>query len=458
MAGLTLNFVTAKAQDAIYNSIIGVEPLFQMSGAGSSESSNLTVTLQIRYDDILRSNGADGRTELARSTATATVDWRLSHKQSWQFEILREKETLYTNRTDSSLSFDNLQTRNRFRISYRRTFDKAPIHLHAFLQAYLGQGRLHHNYGFGIAGKVKHFIFSLDSEYTSWFPFFQEILTNNHYQVEIRFPTLANLRQFKWSVAGTVGSFTFRAGIGLGTLKSTPRSEREFTFHPSAKLELVEALLQKPLTQRWQLRFAFHFNRYRGDGTLRFRDRKYGNLHVQQFHFWEIQGALRQTRNWNVEMGAAYQTLSGQGSAGIEAWPFDHSGIDFFRAKQSLAGDGRLQLLRAWVRAPFRLSKKLRLFSDAEAVRLDTQTTLRTWGTAFIFGTGQLEQYDFVKKIYFARLRIRAELNLSKSLALHFRLSQWIPVVVEPQAEKTTSQASQMKGGTFGQIAVRMHL
>ncbi|MCH8956244.1 hypothetical protein IIA28_13145, partial [candidate division KSB1 bacterium] len=267
----------------------------------------------------------------------------------------------------------------------------------------------------------------------------------------VLFPTLANIRQLRWSVAGNLIGFNFESFIRTGKLVPSSRQEREYTFMPSAEVQTFMGSLQKTFASSWQTNLKFILDQIKGDGILRFRDRKYGSIHLHTFRFYDVRFSINQREKpGNYEFGIAYQRLSGKTNASIESWPFDDSGVDFFREKQSLVGSGHIALSRTWLQSFLKLSKVFYINLLAEYIHVKPDVRLRTWGSALIFGTGQVEQHVFDNNQNFLRIGISPKLKLSKNLNIEFLLNQWIPI-----DKKATARS---KGGRFGQVILSYNM
>lgn len=453
LIGIILSIARVQAQDSVYDKITGIVPYISDYVEESSESPHLTAKLKARYDDILKTTNQEEQLEFARWSYGASVDWRVSKKQSWHFEMFRAVNIVRASRLDSSWEFKNLQKINRFKMTHRRALGKLPVSILSYFQIYNESKKTLFNYGIGLQGAINNYTFGFESEYKNWSPFYQVILNDNIYNVELYFPTLANIRQIKWSLAGNFKNIYFQSYITTGNLVSSNRDEQEYTFRPSAEVHTLMGLLQKKLNSTSQVKLSFFLHRITGDGILRFRDRKYGNLHLQSFHFIE---ARLSTSHWFrktfFDAGVAYQMLSGHANANIQAWPFDNSGIDFFKAKQSIIGTGNLSLIRSWIQAPLTFSNKFQIKLFAEYINARTQAQIETWGTALVFGNGQFKKYDFASAQAFIRLCISPKLILSKKLVIDIQFSQWIPISKKPDI------SLKARGGTFGQVVLGYYL
>ncbi|MCH8874550.1 hypothetical protein IH824_17600, partial [candidate division KSB1 bacterium] len=447
---LKLNLSSAEAQVSVYEKLTGMKQLFSNELAQQSKSAGLTIKMKAGYDDLLRKTTQFEEIKLARWTYGASVDWRTSANQSWHFDLHRAGKTFRAVQFDSSWNFQNLIKTNLFRVTHQRKLGRLPIILLSYLQVYDHQ-KTQWNYGVGIQGRLNNYRFGFEGEYKSWFPFFQTFSSNNLYQIEVLFPSLANIRQLRWSVAGNLIGFTFESFIRTGKLVPSSRQEREYTFMPSAEVQTFMGSLQKTFASSWQTNLKFILDQIKGDGILRFRDRKYGSIHLHTFRFYDVRFSINQREKpGNYEFGIAYQRLSGKTNASIESWPFDDSGVDFFREKQSLVGSGHIALSRTWLQSFLKLSKVFYINLLAEYIHVKPDVRLRTWGSALIFGTGQVEQHVFDNNQNFLRIGISPKLKLSKNLNIEFLLNQWIPI-----DKKATARS---KGGRFGQVILSYNM
>lgn len=450
LLALTLNLSSAEAQISVYEKLTGTQQLFSNEIAQQPNSAGLTIKMKAGYDDLLRKATQFEEIKLARWTYGASVDWRTSANQSWHFDLHRAGKTFRAVQFDSSWNFQNLIKTNLFRVTHQRKLGRLPIILLSYLQVYDHQ-KTQWNYGFGIQGRLNNYRFGFEGEYKSWFPFFQTFSSNNLYQIEVLFPSLANIRQLRWSVAGSLIGFNFESFIRTGKLVPSSRQEREYTFMPSAEVQTFMGSLQKTFASSWQTNLKFILDQIKGDGILRFRDRKYGSIHLHTFRFYDVRFSITQREKpGNYEFGIAYQRLSGKTNASIESWPFDDSGVDFFREKQSLVGSGHIALSRTWLQSFLKLSKVFYINLLAEYIHVKPDVRLRTWGSALIFGTGQVEQHVFDNNQNFLRIGISPKLKLSKNLNIEFLLNQWIPI-----DKKATARS---KGGRFGQVILSYNM
>ncbi|MCH8019736.1 hypothetical protein IH785_07735 [candidate division KSB1 bacterium] len=450
LIALTLNLSSAEAQVSVYEKLTGMKQLFSNELAQQPNSAGLTIKMKAGYDDLLRKAIQFEEIKLARWTYGASVDWRTSANQSWHFDLHRAGKTFRAVQFDSSWNFQNLIKTNLFRVTHQRKLGRLPIILLSYLQVYDHQ-KTQWNYGVGIQGRLNNYRFGFEGEYKSWFPFFQTFSSNNLYQIEVLFPSLANIRQLRWSVAGSLIGFNFESFIRTGKLVPSSRQEREYTFMPSAEVQTFMGSLQKTFASSWQTNLKFILDQIKGDGILRFRDRKYGSIHLHTFRFYDVRFSINQREKpGNYEFGIAYQRLSGKTNASIESWPFDDSGVDFFREKQSLVGSGHIALSRTWLQSFLKLSKVFYINLLAEYIHVKPDVRLRTWGSALIFGTGQVEQHVFDNNQNFLRIGISPKLKLSKNLNIEFLLNQWIPI-----DKKATARS---KGGRFGQVILSYNM
>ncbi len=450
LLALRLNLSSAEAQISVYEKLTGTQQLFSNEIAQQPNSAGLTIKMKAGYDDLLRKATQFEEIKLARWTYGASVDWRTSANQSWHFDLHRAGKTFRAVQFDSSWNFQNLIKTNLFRVTHQRKLGRLPIILLSYLQVYDHQ-KTQWNYGVGIQGRLNNYRFGFEGEYKSWFPFFQTFSSNNLYQIEVLFPSLANIRQLRWSVAGSLIGFNFESFIRTGKLVPSSRQEREYTFMPSAEVQTFMGSLQKTFASSWQTNLKFILDQIKGDGILRFRDRKYGSIHLHTFRFYDVRFSINQREKpGNYEFGIAYQRLSGKTNASIESWPFDDSGVDFFREKQSLVGSGHIALSRTWLQSFLKLSKVFYINLLAEYIHVKPDVRLRTWGSALIFGTGQVEQHVFDNNQNFLRIGISPKLKLSKNLNIEFLLNQWIPI-----DKKATARS---KGGRFGQVILSYNM
>lgn len=450
LLALRLNLSSAEAQISVYEKLTGTQQLFSNEIAQQPNSAGLTIKMKAGYDDLLRKATQFEEIKLARWTYGASVDWRTSANQSWHFDLHRAGKTFRAVQFDSSWNFQNLIKTNLFRVTHQRKLGRLPIILLSYLQVYDHQ-KTQWNYGVGIQGRLNNYRFGFEGEYKSWFPFFQTFSSNNLYQIEVLFPSLANIRQLRWSVAGSLIGFNFESFIRTGKLVPSSRQEREYTFMPSAEVQTFMGSLQKTFASSWQTNLKFILDQIKGDGILRFRDRKYGSIHLHTFRFYDVRFSINQREKpGNYEFGIAYQRLSGKTNASIESWPFDDSGVDFFREKQSLVGSGHIALSRTWLQSFLKLSKVFYINLLAEYIHVKPDVRLRTWGSALIFGTGQVEQHVFDNNQNFLRIGISPKLKLSKNLNIEFLLNQWIPI-----DNKATARS---KGGRFGQVILSYNM
>ena len=450
LLALRLNLSSAEAQISVYEKLTGTQQLFSNEIAQQPNSAGLTIKMKAGYDDLLRKATQFEEIKLARWTYGASVDWRTSANQSWHFDLHRAGKTFRAVQFDSSWNFQNLIKTNLFRVTHQRKLGRLPIILLSYLQVYDHQ-KTQWNYGVGIQGRLNNYRFGFEGEYKSWFPFFQTFSSNNLYEIEVLFPSLANIRQLRWSVAGSLIGFNFESFIRTGKLVPSSRQEREYTFMPSAEVQTFMGSLQKTFASSWQTNLKFILDQIKGDGILRFRDRKYGSIHLHTFRFYDVRFSINQREKpGNYEFGIAYQRLSGKTNASIESWPFDDSGVDFFREKQSLVGSGHIALSRTWLQSFLKLSKVFYINLLAEYIHVKPDVRLRTWGSALIFGTGQVEQHVFDNNQNFLRIGISPKLKLSKNLNIEFLLNQWIPI-----DKKATARS---KGGRFGQVILSYNM
>ncbi len=450
---ITLCVTTAHltAQISVYSKLTGTEPLFSNEFVQKTNVKYLRVTLKAGYDDLLRKATQKEQLKFARWTYGASIEWKTSENQSWFFDMFRSSETFDAIQMDSSWNFTNQVKINQFRITHRRKLGRLPFNLLSYFQIYDNRKKTLLNYGVGIQGRLNNYRFGFEGEYKSWFPFFQTFSSNNLYQIEVLFPSLANIRQLRWSVAGSLIGFNFESFIRTGKLVPSSRQEREYTFMPSAEVQTFMGSLQKTFASSWQTNLKFILDQIKGDGILRFRDRKYGSVHLHTFRFYDVRFSINQREKpANYEFGIAYQRLSGKTNASIESWPFDDSGVDFFREKQSLVGSGHIALSRTWLQSFLKLSKVFYINLLAEYIHVKPDVRLRTWGSALIFGTGQVEQHVFDKNQNFLRIGISPKLKLSKNLNIEFLLNQWIPI-----DKKATTRS---KGGTFGRVILSYNM
>ncbi|MCH6560377.1 hypothetical protein IH799_08505, partial [candidate division KSB1 bacterium] len=209
-----------------------MKQLFSVEPAQQPNSAGLTIKMKAGYDDLLRKTTQFEDIKLSRWTYGASVDWRTSANQSWHLDLYRAGETFKAMQFDSSWNFQNRIKTNLFRVTHQRKLGRLPIILLSYLQVYDHQ-KTQWNYGVGIQGRLNNYRFGFEGEYKSWFPFFQTFSSNNLYQIEVLFPSLANIRQLRWSVAGSLIGFNFESFIRTGKLVPSSRQEREYTFMPS---------------------------------------------------------------------------------------------------------------------------------------------------------------------------------------------------------------------------------
>jgi len=450
LIALKLNLSSAEAQVSVYEKLTGMKQLFSNELAPQPNSAGLTIRMTAGYDDLLRKTTQFEEIKLARWTYGASVDWRTSANQSWHFDLYRAGETFKAIQFDSSWNFQNLIKTNLFRVTHQRKLGRLPIILLSYLQVYDHQ-KTQWNYGLGIQGTLSNYSIGLKGEYKNWLPFFQTFSMNNLYRVEVLFPTLANIQQLRWSVAGTLAGFKFESYLTAGRVTPSGQVEREYTFKPSARVQTFMGSLQKNFFSSWQARVSFFGDRISGDGILRFRDRKYGNLHLHTFRFYDARFFLSYKKDH--EAGAAYQSLSGKANASIESWPFDDSAVDFFGEKQSLVGNANLALFRGWLQSLLSVSKNFQMKLLAEYIHVKPNTHLKTWGSALIFGTGEVEEYRFNNGHRFLRIGVSPKLNLSKNLDVEFKINQWLPIGKKGEGANTTA-----KGGRFGQVILSYNM
>ena len=450
LVALTFSLSSAEAQVSVYEKLTGMKQLFSNKLAQQPNSAGLTIKMKAGYDDLLRKTTQFEDIKLARWTYGASVDWRTSANQSWHFDLYRAGETFKAIQFDSSWNFQNLIKTNLFRVTHQRKLGRLPIILLSYLQVYDHQ-KTQWNYGLGIQGTLSNYSVGFKGEYKNWLPFFQTFSMNNLYRVEVLFPTLANIQQLRWSVGGTLAGFKFESYLTTGRVIPSGQVEREYTFKPSARVQTFMGSLQKNFFSRWQARASFFGDRISGDGILRFRDRKYGNLHLHTFRFYDARFFLSYKKDH--EAGAAYQSLSGKANASIESWPFDDSAVDFFGEKQSLVGNANLALFRGWLQSLLSVSKNFQMKLLAEYIHVKPNTHLKTWGSALIFGTGEVEEYRFNNGHRFLRIGVSPKLNLSKNLDVEFKINQWLPIGKKGEGANTTA-----KGGTFGQVILSYNM
>jgi len=447
---LTLNLSSAAAQVSVYEKLTGMKQLFSNELAQQPNSAGLTIKMKAGYDDLLRKTTQFEDIKLARWTYGASVDWRTSANQSWHFDLYRAGETFKAIQFDSSWNFQNLIKTNFFRVTHQRKLGRLPIILLSYLQVYDHQ-KTQWNYGVEIQGTLSDYSVGFKGEYKNWLPFFQTFAMNNLYQIEVLFPSLTNIQQLRWSVGGTLAGFKFESSLTTGRVIPSGQVEREYTFKPSARVQTFIGSLQKNFFSSWQARASFFGDRISGDGILRFRDRKYGNLHLHTFRFYDARFSISYKKTH--EAGAAYQSLSGKANASIESWPFDDSAVDFFGEKQSLVGNANLALFRGWLQSLLSVSKNFRMKLLAEYIHVKPNTHLKTWGSALIFGTGEVEEYRFNNGHRFLRISVSPKLNLSKNLDVEFKVDQWLPIGKKGEGANTTA-----KGGTFGQVILSYNM
>ena len=449
LVALKLNLSSAEAQISVYEKLTGTQQLFSNELA-LANSAGLTIKMKAGYDDLLRKATQFEEIKLARWTYGVSVDWRTSANQSWHFDLQRAGETFRAAQFDSSWNFQNLIKTNLFRVTHQRKLGRLPIILLSYLQVYDHQ-KTQWNYGIGIQGTLSNYSVVFKGEYKNWLPFFQTLSMNNLYRVEVLFPTLTNIQQLRWSVGGTLAGFKFESYLTTGRVIPSGQVEREYTFKPSARVQTFMGSLQKTFFPSWQARTSFFWDRISGDGTLRFRDRKYGNLHLHTFRFYDVRFFLSYKKDH--EAGAAYQSLSGKANASIESWPFDDSAVDFFGEKQSLVGNANLALFRGWLQSLLSFSKNFQMKLLAEYIHVKPNTHLKTWCSALIFGTGEVEEYSLNNDQRFIRISISPKLNLSKNLDVDFKINQWLPI-----GKKVEGANTKAKGGTFGQVILSYNL
>lgn len=450
LIALSLLTSKAKAQISVYEKLTGMKQLFSNEIAQQPNSAGLTIKMKAGYDDLLRKATQFEEIKLARWTYGASVDWRTSANQSWHFDLHRAGETYRAVQFDSSWNFQNQTKANLFRITHQRKLGRLPIILLTYLQVYDHQ-KTQWNYGVGIQGTLSDYSVGFKGEYKNWLPFFQTFSMNNLYRVEVLFPSLTNIQQLQLSAAGTLAGFKFESYLTVGNVVPSGQVEREYTFKPSARVQTFMGALQKDFSRSWQARASLLGDRISGDGILRFRDRKYGNLHLHTLQFYDIRFSLSYKTNHGA--GAAYQSLSGKANATIEAWPFDDSAVDFFGEKQSLVGNANLALFRGWLQSLLSVSKNFQMKLLAEYIHVKPNTHLKTWGSALIFGTGEVEEYRFNNGHSFLRIGVSPKLNLSKNLDVEFKINQWLPIGKKGEGANTKA-----KGGTFSQVILSYNM
>lgn len=446
---LTFFAEEAKSQYSVYEYLTGFarQPL---NGLWDRPQHQLKIKLKGRYDDLFRKNSPDEHVTFARWVYGASVDWKSSESQSWRLEFYRSGETFRTIQTDSSLNFESLTQINRLRIAHQRKLGKLPVDLLSYFQIYDNRKITLWNYGISIQGKLNNYRFGMQGEYKSWLPFFQTLSSSNVYDVELLFPALGNIQQLSWFIAGNFHSFRFQAHIRAGRLVAATSQERDYTFKPSAAVRTFMGSLRKSFVSKWQVKLSFLLDRATGDGILRFRDRKYGNMHLHKMQFFETRFSINSPfSSGNFEAGAAYQRVSGKANASVEIWPFDDSSLDVFGEKQSFVGSGHLALIRSWLQSFLTVSPKLQMTLLAEHIYVKPDARLRTWGSALIIGTGQFEQHSFDNTQRFLRLGLVPKLTLSKNLNIELSLNQWLRI-----GGKAKGSHSKTKGGTFGQVVL----
>ena len=89
----------------------------------------------------------------------------------------------------------------------------------------------------------------------------------------------------------------------------------------------------------------------------------------------------------------------------------------------------------------------------AEYIYVKQDAQLRTWGSALIFGTGNLQQNSLNKNQSFLRIGLSPKFILSKNLDIGIKINQWVPIGVKGKGSNTKT-----RGGTFGQIVVSYSL
>jgi hypothetical protein len=449
---IVLTLTKVEAQYSVYDKITGVDATFTRILEDTSKSPYLTIQLKSRYDDVFRAHSQKQQVELARWSYGASVNWRVSKTQSWHFDLYREGEIVKAVRLDSSWNLSNRRKSHRFRISHRRVLGPLPFVLQSYFQLYEEAKKARVNYGLGIRWRLASYEIGFASEYKSWLPFFQALLNEN---VEVLFPTLANLRQIQWSFAGGGKTISLKSYIRIGKLLSDNRTERDYTFRPSAKVQTIMSLLRINPKINWQVRLSYLSEQVTGDGILRFRGRKYGNLHLHAFDFSELRLSLsRKLKKTSLKLGAIYQKLSGKTNATIQAWPFDNSSVDFLGAKQSMVGNGSLSLIRTWVQLSHSSPKKFQLSLLAEYIHASTQARVKTWGSALIFASENIDEHkpDFSRD--FIRIGLSPTLILTRRMDINLKFSQWIPI----GSKNDNEIKGKVTGGTFGQVVLGFYL
>ena len=89
----------------------------------------------------------------------------------------------------------------------------------------------------------------------------------------------------------------------------------------------------------------------------------------------------------------------------------------------------------------------------AEYVHVKPDTHLKTWGSALIFGTGEVEEYGLTNNHRFLRIGISPKLHFSKNLDVLFKINQWFSI-----GKKGGGANTNTKGGTFAQVVLNYNI
>jgi len=445
-----------QAQYSVYDKLTGIIPPTSDNLESHPGNRYLKATLHSRYDNILKIAMEDEQFEFSRWSYGASFDWKISKNQRWQVQLLRTGEVARASTVDSSWHFKSMQRKTILRIAYLRAFGKLPISIMPHFQIHEESNRSFFNYGIGLFGTLQTLTFGFKGEYRNWSPFYQYLLNNSTGNIEVYFPTLANIRQIEWSVSGKLKGIDIESYVRAGRLISSNRYEKEYTFRPSGDIRAFMVSLQRKQILSSHLKFSVLWEDLGGDGVLRFRDRKYGDVSLHDSYFFDTRLSLaRSIKRTAVEAGFAYQKLSRHGNVSIQAWPFDDSGIDFFKAKQSMSGGGDLTLMRSQFQSTFFLSNRFQTTVLAEYIYTTIQSQVKTRGSALIFVSGEIDEYNLDTSQDFVRIGLSSRLVLSKVLDVNIKINQWIPLGIDVDQNFRIWSG---KGGTFGQVVLRFCL
>ncbi|MFQ5709158.1 MAG: hypothetical protein ACE5HO_17010 [bacterium] len=304
------------------------------------------------------------------------------------------------------------------------------------------------NYGLKILWQYNHYKLGLAGEYKSWFPFFQALFNEN---VQIFFPTQANVREVGGSFAAQGKGVSFSSYFRLGKLLANKAAEKEYSFKPTASLwTFLGTLTWKP-TARWRLHLSYFDQRLSGAGVLRYRERKYGGFNLPAFKFYEARLFMQhQLGGSAITFGVAQQKLFADANGNVEAWPYDDASVDFTAAKQSLAGRGSVILRRGWLRFNNNENARVQINLMLEYVKVKTDLLGKTWGSAFLFAHTRTQVLETTRSPNFAKINLAPSLKLSSEIQLNFKISQWIPL--PGQNDSQLNLPGKVRGGTIGEM------